>query len=55
MPLIVILLAVLVFFLYLTLQARRNPLRRKQFYLYLLVDLWLGGVFVFLVLTGILS
>ncbi len=55
MHLIIALLAVLVFFLHLTLQARRNPERRKQFYLYLLIDLWLGAVFVFLILTGITS
>ncbi len=55
MQLIVLLLAILVFFLYLTLQARRDPERRKQFYLYLLIDIWLGSVFVYLIFTGVLS
>jgi hypothetical protein len=55
MHLIIVLLAIQVFFLYLTLQARRNPEHRKQFFLYLFIDALLGGVFVYLMITGILS
>ena len=55
MPLIIALLAALVFFLYLTLQTRSDPEKRKQYYLYLLVDGWLGAVFIYLMFTGILS
>ena len=55
MPLIIALLAVLVFFLYLTLVARRDPEQRKQFYLYLLIDCWLGAVFAYLMFTGLIS
>lgn len=55
MHLVLILLAALAFFLYLTLSARRDPEKRKLFYLYLLIDVWLGAVFVFLLVTAVLD
>jgi len=45
---VIILLAALTFFLYLTLGAARDPNKKKFFYLYLLIDIWLGCVFVYL-------
>ncbi len=53
MPLIMLVMAALALFLFLTLGARNDPERRKQFYLYVVIDVWLGGVLVFLLATGI--
>ncbi len=53
MPLIMLVMAALALFLFLTLGARKDPDRRKQFYLYVAIDIWLGGVLVFLLVTGI--
>ncbi len=46
-------MAALALFLFLTLGARNDPERRKQFYLYVVIDVWLGGVLIFLLATGI--
>lgn len=54
MHLVIILLAALAFFIYLTLGVRADPERRKLFILYLLIDLWLGGVFLYLLITALL-
>lgn len=53
MHFVIILLAVLAFFLYLTLSAAKDPDKKKFFYLYLLIDIWLGSVFVYLLVTAI--
>jgi len=53
--LVIALLAALAFFLYLTLAARRDPEKRKLFYLYLLVDLWLAAVFTYLLVSAVLG
>ena len=53
MPLILILLGALAIFLYLTLGIKNDPEKRKLFYLFVLIDLWLAGVFIYLVITGI--
>ena len=53
MHLVIALLAVLVFFLYMTLEARRDPEKRKLFYLYSLIDLYLAAVFLYLLVTAI--
>ena len=53
MPLVILLLAALAIFLYLTLDARRDPERRKQYYLFLVIDIWLAAVFVFLLVTAV--
>jgi len=53
MHLVILLLAFLALFLYLTLGVRRDPERRKLFYLYVLIDLWLGSVFIYLLVSAI--
>jgi len=55
MHLVILLLATLVLFVYLTLGARRDPEKRKLFVLYVLIDLWLGGVFVYLLVSAVLD
>lgn len=55
MHFVIILLAVLALFLYLTLGVMKDPEKRKFFYLYLLVDVWLGSIFVYLLVTAILD
>jgi hypothetical protein len=54
MHLVILLLAALAFFVYLTLGARRDPQKRKLFYLFVLIDLWLSAVFLYLVVTAVL-
>ncbi len=54
MHLVILLLAALAFFVYLTLGVRRNPEKRKLFYLFVLIDLWLSTVFLYLVVTAVL-
>jgi hypothetical protein len=54
MHLVIALLGALVFFIFLTLGVRNNPEQRKIFFLYLVIDLWLGGVFLYLVGTAVL-
>jgi len=53
MYLVIILLAVLALFLYLTLGVVKDPNKRKIFYLYLLIDIWLGCVFVYLLVSAL--
>jgi len=55
MHVVIGLLAALTFFIYLTLGARGDPERRKQFVLYVVVDLWLGAVFLYLLVTALLN
>ena len=54
MHLVIILLAALALFIYLTLGVRGDPERRKLFFLYVVIDLWLGGVFLYLLVTAVL-
>jgi hypothetical protein len=54
MHLVIFLLAALAFFIYLTLGVRRDPEKRKLFYLFVLIDLWLSSVFLYLVVTAVL-
>ncbi len=54
MHLVILLLAALTLFVYLTLGARRDPEKRKLFYLFVLIDLWLGAVFLYLVVTAVM-
>ena len=54
MHLVIILLAALAFFVYLTLGTRRDPEKRKLFYLFVLIDLWFGAVFLYLVVTAVM-
>ncbi|MFT5659181.1 MAG: hypothetical protein ACI9KN_002464 [Gammaproteobacteria bacterium] len=53
MHFVIFLLALLALFLYLTLGVVKDPQKRKFFYLYLLIDLWLGSIFVYLVVTAL--
>ncbi|MDH3220149.1 MAG: hypothetical protein OEO19_11515 [Gammaproteobacteria bacterium] len=55
MQLVILLLAFLALFIYLTLGARRDPDKRKLYYLFIVVDLWLAAVFVYLVVSAILD
>jgi len=55
MQFVIILLAVLAFFLYLTAGVAKDPDKRKFFYLYLLIDLWLGSVFIYLLVSAFSS
>lgn len=55
MHLVVILLGVLALFLYLTLSVAKDPEKRYYFYLYVLIDLWLASVFLYLVVNAILN
>jgi hypothetical protein len=52
---VIILLAALAFFLYLTLGVAKDPNKSKFFYLYLLIDIWLGCVFVYLLVSALLD
>jgi len=54
MHLVIILLAALAFFIYLTLEVRGDPERRKLFFLYVVIDLWLSAVFLYLLVTALL-
>ncbi len=54
MHLVIVLLAALAFFIYLTLDARGDPEKRKLYYLYIVIDLWLGGVFLYLLITALM-
>ena len=55
MHLVILLLAALSFFVYLTLGARQDPEKRKLYYLFLLIDLWLAAVFVYLLVSAVLD
>ena len=55
MHLVILLLAFLAFFIYLTLGARRDPEKRKLLYLFVLIDLWLSAVFLYLLVSAILD
>ena len=54
MHLVIILLAALGFFLYLTLVNAKKPDRRYYFYLFVLVDIWLASVFLYLIVTAVM-
>ena len=53
MPLVLILLVALIGALVLTLGARRDPEKRKLFYLYIVIDIWLAAVIVFILVTAV--
>ncbi len=55
MHLVILLLAALALFIYLTLGVRGNPERRKLFVLYVLIDLWLSSVFLYLLVTALMN
>ena len=55
MHLVILLLAFLAFFIYLTIGARGDPEKRMLFFLYIAIDLWLGSVFVYLLVSAVLD
>ena len=55
MHLVILLLAALALFVYLTLDARRDAEKRKLFILYVLIDLWLAAVFIYLLVSAVLD
>ena len=54
MHLVIILLAALAFFIFLTLGVRGDPEKRKLFYLFVVIDLWLSAVFLYLLVNAVL-
>jgi hypothetical protein len=54
MHLVILLLAALACFIYLTRGVRGDPERRKLFILYVLIDLWLAAVFLYLLVTALM-
>ena len=54
MHLVILLLAALAFFIYLTLDVRGDPERRKLYVLYVVIDLWLAAVFLYLLVTALM-
>jgi hypothetical protein len=54
MHLVIVLLAALSFFMYLTLGVRNDPERRKLLVLYVLIDLWLSAVFLYFLISALL-
>ncbi len=52
MQFVIILLGTLALFLYLTLGVAKDPQKRNFFYLYLVVDIWLTIVFVYLLYSA---
>ena len=55
MHLVILLLATLSFFIYLTLGVRNDPERRKLLVLYVVVDLWLSAAFLYLLVSALLN
>lgn len=53
MHLVILLLAFLTFFVYLTLGVRGDPEKRLLFYLFVLIDLWLSAVFLYLLVSAV--
>ncbi len=55
MHLVIVLLAALALFVYLTLATRGDPEKRKLFFLFVAIDLWLAAVFLYLLASAILD
>lgn len=53
MHLVILLLAALSIALYLTLLVRRDPEKRRIFYLLVVIDLWFASVFTYLVISAL--
>ncbi len=52
MQFVILLLGALALFLYLTLGVAKDPQKRNFFYLYLVVDIWLTIVFIYLLYSA---
>ena len=55
MHLVILVLGVLTLCIYATLSVRGDPEKRSLFYLFVLLDLWLAAVFVYLVVSAVLD
>ncbi len=55
MHLVILLLVALAAFIALTLSVRRDPDKRKLFYLFVVIDLWLAGVFLYLLVSAVID
>lgn len=55
MHLVILLLGLLTLGIYATLSFRSDPEKRSLFYLFVLIDLWLAAVFVYLVVSAVLD
>ena len=55
MHLVILLLAALAFSIFLTLGVRGDPERRKLLLLYVVIDLWLASVFLYLLVTALMN
>lgn len=54
LSIVIILLGLLALFLYLTRNAAKDPQKRYDYYLYLLVDGVLASAFIYLIVTAVL-
>ena len=54
MHLVIVLLAALAFFIFLTLGVRGDPEKRKLFFLYVVVDLGLSAAFLYLLVSALM-
>ena len=52
---VIFLLLAITVFLYLALGVRKQPDKRRFFYLYVLIDLWLVAVFLYLIINAVLN
>ncbi len=55
MHLVIVLLAALTFFVYLTIATRNDPEKRQLFYLFIVIDLALAAAFLYLIVSAILD
>ncbi len=55
MHFMIALLAALAFFLFLTLGVAKDPHKRRYFYLFLLIDIWLTCVFIYLIYEALID
>ena len=55
MHVVILLLAALAFFIFLTLSSRGDPEQRSLFYLYSVISLLLGAAFLYLVISAVIE
>ncbi|MFT5221598.1 MAG: hypothetical protein ACI9LO_003432 [Planctomycetota bacterium] len=52
---VIFLLVAITVFLYLALGVRKQADKRRFFYLYIAIDLWLAAVFLYLIISAVLD
>ncbi len=52
---LIILLGALAFFLFLTLSVAKDRENKKYFYLFLVIDIWLASVFIYLIYEALID